>query len=322
MRRTVEAALKRKIECVTLFSFSSENWSRPVDEVEFLFGLLRLFIRRDLADLHRQGVKVRVIGSRDRLPSDILSLIAEAERLTAGNTKLTLVVAFNYGSRDEIVRAVRSIAGSVKSGSLDPAAIDEAALKRKIECVTLFSFSSENWSRPADEVEFLFGLLRLFIRRDLADLHRQGVKVRVIGSRDRLPADILSLIAEAERLTADNSKLTLVVAFNYGSRDEIVRAVRSIAGSVKSGSLDPAAIDEATLAARLDTAAFPDLDLLIRTSGEYRLSNFLLWQAAYAELVFQPVLWPDFDSAAFDAALDEYATRGRRFGGIAAGSGV
>lgn len=198
----------------------------------------------------------------------------------------------------------------------------EAALKRKIECLTLFSFSSENWSRPADEVEFLFGLLRLFIRRDLADLHRQGVKVKVIGSRERLPADILSLIAEAERLTAANTKLTLVVAFNYGSRDEIVRAVRAIAGEVRAGKLDPASVDEATLAARLDTAAFPDLDLLIRTSGEYRLSNFLLWQAAYAELVFLPVLWPDFDGTAFDAALEEYASRSRRFGGIAAGSGV
>jgi undecaprenyl diphosphate synthase len=198
----------------------------------------------------------------------------------------------------------------------------EAALKRNIECVTLFSFSSENWSRPVDEVEFLFGLLRLFIRRDLAVLHRQGVKVKVIGSRERLPADILSLIAEAERLTVGNSRLTLVVAFNYGSRDEIIRAVRSLAGELLSGSLDPASIDEAALTARLDTAAFPDLDLLIRTSGEYRLSNFLLWQAAYAELVFQPVLWPDFDGTAFDAALEEYATRSRRFGRIAAGSGV
>jgi undecaprenyl diphosphate synthase len=198
----------------------------------------------------------------------------------------------------------------------------EAALKRKVECLTLFSFSSENWSRPVDEVEFLFGLLRLFIRRDLADLHRQGVRVRVIGSRERVPSDILSLIAEAERLTAGNTNLTLVVAFNYGSRDEIVRAVRGIAGEVREARLDPASIDEAMLAARLDTAAFPDLDLLIRTSGEHRLSNFLLWQAAYAELVFLPVLWPDFDGAAFDAALDEYATRSRRFGGAAAGSGA
>jgi undecaprenyl diphosphate synthase len=146
--------------------------------------------------------------------------------------------------------------------------------------------------------------------------------VKVIGSRDRLPADILSLIAEAERLTADNSKLTLVVAFNYGSRDEIVRAVRAIAAEVEFGGIALSSIDEAALASRLDTAAFPDLDLLIRTSGEYRLSNFLLWQAAYAELVFLPVLWPDFDGAAFDAALDEYASRSRRFGGVAAGSAV
>ncbi len=197
----------------------------------------------------------------------------------------------------------------------------DVALKRGVACLTLFSFSSENWSRPVEEVEFLFGLLRLFIRRDLADLHRQGVRVKVIGSRERLPSDILSLIAEAERLTAANSRLTLVVAFNYGSRDEIVRAVRRVAERVQAGTLDPAAIDEAILAADLDTAAFPDLDLVIRTSGEYRLSNFLLWQAAYAELVFLPVLWPDFDAASFNAALDEYAARSRRFGGIA-GSGV
>ena len=196
----------------------------------------------------------------------------------------------------------------------------QAALDREVEYLTLFSFSSENWSRPADEVEFLFGLLRLFIRRDLADLHRQGVKVLVIGGRDRLPRDILALIEEAERLTDQNDRLRLVVAFNYGSRNEIMRAVQLIAREVRDGGLDPDAIDESAVAAHLDTAMIPDPDLIIRTSGEFRLSNFLLWQAAYAELVFLPVFWPDFDATAFDAAIEEYATRVRRFGGLAARS--
>jgi undecaprenyl diphosphate synthase len=198
----------------------------------------------------------------------------------------------------------------------------DAALNRGVEYLTLFSFSSENWSRPAEEVEFLFGLLRLFIRRDLADLHRNGVNVSVIGERNRLPRDIHALIEEAERLTAANQRLRLVVAFNYGSRDEIVRAVQQIAQETRAGLLDPEMIDEATIASHLDTAATPDPDLIIRTSGEFRLSNFLLWQSAYTEFVFCPVLWPDFDRAVFDAAVDEYATRIRRFGGLAARSGV
>jgi undecaprenyl diphosphate synthase len=196
----------------------------------------------------------------------------------------------------------------------------QAAIDRGVDYLTLFSFSSENWSRPAEEVEFLFGLLRLFIRRDLADLHRQGVKVVVIGGRERLPRDILALIEEAERLTAGNGRLQLVVAFNYGSRNEIARAAQRMALEVRAGALDPEAIDESMVARHLDTAAIPDPDLIIRTSGEYRLSNFLLWQAAYAELVFLPVFWPDFDAKAFDVALEEYATRVRRFGGVAARS--
>lgn len=194
----------------------------------------------------------------------------------------------------------------------------DAALRNGIEYMTLFSFSSENWSRPTEEVEFLFGLLRLFIRRDLADLHRQGVHIRVIGGRDRLPDDILSLIDEAEQKTAQNNRLFLVVAFNYGSRDEILRAVRTIAEKSEAGTLDPKTIDETTVSDHLDTAAVPDPDLIIRTGGEFRLSNFLLWQAAYAEFVFMPVLWPDFNAQTLDAALEEYATRTRRFGGVAA----
>ncbi len=193
----------------------------------------------------------------------------------------------------------------------------DAALTRGIGYLTLYSFSSENWSRPAAEVEFLFGLLRMYIRRDVARLHRDGVQVIVIGNRKGLPADVLRLIGEAEALTADNRRLRLVVAFNYGSRDEIVRAVRRIAEQAAEGSLPAAMIDEGVLSSHLDTAGMPDPDLIIRTGGDLRLSNFLLWQAAYAELVFMPVFWPDFDATHLGAAIEEFGTRDRRYGGYA-----
>lgn len=187
-----------------------------------------------------------------------------------------------------------------------------------VSYLTLFSFSSENWSRPPLEVQFLFGLLRLFIQRDLAELHRNGVRVTVIGDRVRLAPDIRSLLDKAETLTRGNKGLRLVIAFNYGSRDEITRAVRQIGEDVAAGRLAPEAIDESAIQSRLDTADMPDPDLVIRTSGEMRLSNFLLWQAAYAELVFVPAFWPDFDREAYLQAVEEYARRARRFGGIAA----
>ncbi len=186
--------------------------------------------------------------------------------------------------------------------------------------LTLFSFSSENWSRPPDEVSFLFGLLRFFIRRDLAELHQKNVRVSVIGERDRLPQDIVALMEEAERLTAANRGLRMIVAFNYGARNELARAVRRIADDVRFGRLDPLEIGEAAISARLDTAEIPDPDLLIRTGGEMRLSNFLLWQAAYAELVFLPVYWPDFTGDSLRAAVAEFGMRHRRYGGLAARS--
>ncbi|MEX0852873.1 MAG: isoprenyl transferase [Bauldia sp.] len=192
-----------------------------------------------------------------------------------------------------------------------------AALDLGIGYLTLFSFSSENWSRPREEVDFLFGLFRLYIRRDMAELDAQGVRITVIGERRGLPSDILALIEESEALTRGNRNLELTFAFNYGSRDEIVRAVRTIAGEARAGRLDLGAIDEACIAGHLDTAGVPDPDLVIRTSGELRLSNFLLWQSAYAELVFLPVLWPDFDKQALKSAVDEFATRSRRYGGVA-----
>jgi len=187
-----------------------------------------------------------------------------------------------------------------------------------IRCLTIFSFSSENWQRPASEVRDLMGLLRLFIRKDLAELHGNGVRVRVIGERKSLDPDIRRLLEEAEELTRANTNLLLVVAFNYGARDEIARGVRRIAADVASGAVKPDAITEEMIGQHLDAPEIADPDLIIRTSGEQRLSNFLLWQAAYSELVFTPVYWPDFDRAALEAAIEEYRRRERRFGGLAA----
>ncbi|MEJ0012913.1 MAG: isoprenyl transferase [Bauldia sp.] len=191
----------------------------------------------------------------------------------------------------------------------------KGAIDLGVHHLTLFSFSSENWSRPAEEVDFLFGLFRHYIRRDVAELHAAGVRITVIGKRAGLPGDILRMIEEAEALTANNRALELIFAFNYGARDEIVRAVQALAEDVKSGKVEPAAITEATISGRLDTASFPDPDLIIRTSGELRLSNFLLWQSAYSELVFVPVLWPDFGIDALRAAIEEFGGRTRRYGG-------
>ncbi|WP_442874029.1 polyprenyl diphosphate synthase [Aurantimonas sp. C2-4-R8] len=221
VREAVRAAGELGIQYLTLFAFSSENWRRPQDEVAELMGLLKHFIRRDLADLHKEGVRVRVIGARKH-----------------------------------------------------------------------------------------------FIRRDLADLHKEGVRVRVIGARDNLTDDIRALLDEAESLTRDNQRQTLVVAFNYGARDEVARAMRRIAEKFAAGEVPLEALTPDYLDAHLDTAGIPDPDLIIRTSGEIRLSNFLLWQAAYSEFVFLPCLWPDFDRKAFEGAIEEYFSRDRRYGGL------
>jgi undecaprenyl diphosphate synthase len=193
------------------------------------------------------------------------------------------------------------------------------AVRRGIRHLTLFSFSSENWSRPEDEIQGLFNLVRLFIRSDLAELNRSSVKVRVIGDRDAIPADIRVLIEEAEALTSGNRGLQLIVAFNYGARDEIVRAARRLAERVARGEISPSEIDHEQFEQALDTVGIPDPDLIIRTSGERRISNFLLWQAAYAEFIFLPVLWPEFGEAEFESALDEFASRERRYGGVVGG---
>lgn len=185
-----------------------------------------------------------------------------------------------------------------------------------IRYLTLFAFSSENWSRPEAEVSDLMGLLKAFIRRDLADLHRQNVRIRVIGDKTNLRGDILPLLIEAEDTTRGNTGITLVIAFNYGSRDEMTRAMQALAVDVAQGRLTPDQITPERIASKLDTSGIPDPDLILRTSGEERLSNFLLWQAAYSELLFIPDLWPDFNREVFLDALKAYAGRERRFGGL------
>ena len=190
-----------------------------------------------------------------------------------------------------------------------------------ISFLTVFSFSAENWSRPPSEIRDLMGLLRRFIRNDLAELHQNGVKVRVIGERSDLDPDIRRLLEEAEELTKANTGLTLVVAFNYGSRQEIARAAARIAAKVEAGEIAAAAITADLIGQHLDAPDLPDPDLIIRTSGEQRLSNFLMWQSAYSELVFVPTYWPDFDRAVLEGAIAEYHRRERRYGGLIAQTG-
>jgi undecaprenyl diphosphate synthase len=196
-----------------------------------------------------------------------------------------------------------------------------AAGELGIGFLTIFSFSAENWSRPPAEIRELMGLLRRFIRHDLAELHRNGVKVRVIGDRENLDGEIRRLLEEAEQLTHGNDKLVLIVAFNYGARQEIARAAQRIAAAVSAGDLPVTAVTADKLAAYLDAPDLPDPDLIIRTSGEQRLSNFLLWQAAYSELVFVPTYWPDFDRGTLENAIGEYQRRERRFGGLVVRTG-
>ncbi len=191
----------------------------------------------------------------------------------------------------------------------------EGCVELGVEYLTLYAFSSENWKRPADEVQNLMSLLRLYLRRELDELAGAGVRLRVIGERGALDENIRSLIGRAEAHTRDNGKLVLTVALNYGARNEIVAAVRAIARDAGAGRIDPGAVDAALFSTYLQTDGMPDPDLVIRTSGEHRLSNFLLWQCAYAELVFTPVLWPDFDRDSLAAAIGEFRGRERRYGG-------
>ena len=183
-----------------------------------------------------------------------------------------------------------------------------------IQYLTLYGFSSENWKRPAAEIDDLMGLLRLYLVNEIEDLHQKGVRLRVIGQRSRLQADIVRLIEHAEQHTAANRRLNLTVALSYGGRAEIAEAARRVAEEVRAGRLEPAQVDERRFERFLYTSDMPDPDLLIRTSGEKRISNFLLWQCAYAELVFLDRLWPDFTRDDLEKAITEYHGRDRRYG--------
>ncbi|MDX1923506.1 MAG: isoprenyl transferase [Alphaproteobacteria bacterium] len=190
----------------------------------------------------------------------------------------------------------------------------QSAVDAHIPYLTLYGFSSENWKRPSDEVQDLMGLLRLYLQGELAQLHKEQVRLRIIGDRSRFDADIITLIEKAEELTAQNTRLNLTVALSYGGRQEMVRAVQMLAEKASAGLIAPQAIDEAAVSAQLYTQDIPDPDLIIRTSGEKRISNFLLWQSAYAEFVFLDTLWPDFTAEDMNRALDEFNKRERRYG--------
>ena len=191
----------------------------------------------------------------------------------------------------------------------------QAAADHGVEVLTLYAFSSENWRRSDDEISDLTALMRFYLERELNRLMDEGVKLRLIGVYSAFGRELVEKPERAVERTRDNSRLTLVVALNYGSRAEIAAAARTLGERAAAGEIAPAAIDEASIAAELDTHGLPELDLLIRTSGEVRLSNFLLWQAAYAELLFLDLLWPDFDEQAFAGAIEHFAGRQRRFGG-------
>lgn len=194
--------------------------------------------------------------------------------------------------------------------------ITRIAGENSLDYLTLYSFSSENWSRPKSEISELFGLLRFFIRKHLAELHQNNVRIAIIGDEEGVPQDIIRLISEAVELTKSNTGMTLVIAFNYGARAEIAHAVRKIAEAVKAGSMSPENVTTDVIHQYLQTSEIPDPDLIIRTSGEQRLSNFLLWQAAYSEFVFTDCYWPDFGEKAFFDAIDEFYGRDRRFGAL------
>lgn len=228
-------------------------------------------------------------------PPDHVAIIMDGNRRWAAARRLPRALGHRQGA--EAVR--RAVTAAVELG---------------IPYLTLYVFSSENWKRPEDEVLDLMGLLQLYLRNEIESLRRNGVRIRMIGDRDRLAANIRRLLDQAEETTAGNSTLNLTVALSYGGRDDITRAARQAAEEVQAGRLRPEEIDEDRFAGFLSTRDLPDPDMVIRTAGELRLSNFLLWQAAYAELIFLDKLWPDFDKADLESAIREFGRRERRYG--------
>ncbi len=241
----------------------------------------------------------------------------QPNRLSLGAADATVpahvAIIMDGNGRWAAARGLPRVAGH-RAGAQAVRRAIEAAIEAGVGWLTLYAFSSENWRRPRTEVMDLTGLLRHYIRQELAELKAQGVRIRIIGERDRFDTDICADLDRAERETAGNARLNLNVALSYGARSEIVAAARRAAAAARDGTLDPESLDEEGFAKLLSTADMPDPDLVIRTSGEHRLSNFLLWQSAYAELVFIEVLWPDFGPSEFAAALAEFSRRERRFG--------
>ena len=225
-----------------------------------------------------------------------------------------IAIIMDGNGRWATARGLPRIAGHRRGAEAARRAVIAAA-ELGVPYLTLFGFSSENWKRPSSEIQDLMGLLRHYLRGEIDELHRNGVHLKVVGDLSRLDPDIISLIEHAEAMTRDNLRIILTIALSYGGRAEIVSAVRAIALQVMSGGLAPEAIDEDCFARYLFTADLPDPDLLIRTSGEQRISNFLLWQSAYSELVFSKTLWPDFAKTDLQQAIDEFRGRERRYGG-------
>jgi undecaprenyl diphosphate synthase len=258
----------------------------------------------------------RVAGVQDMTMSSMVAdeaALAAQRRLTGAPVHVGVIMDGN--GRWAARRGLPRIEGH-KRGLEALRETVRAAIEFGLDYLTVYGFSMENWNRPVQEVADLMGLLKRYIHNDLSELYKSGVKVKIIGARANLKPDILALLEEAEDRTKANNRLTLIVAFNYGSRQEIASAARTLAEGVAAGLIKASEIDETLFARHLNTAGIPDPDLIIRTSGEQRLSNFLMWQAAYSEFVFLPMHWPDFDRQAFSAALAEFSARERRFGGV------
>ena len=240
----------------------------------------------------------------------------EGDAVLEGGTKVPRHVAIimDGNGRWARRRGLPRVAGH-KAGAEAVRRALQAAADRGVEVLTLYAFSSENWKRSSEEIADLTGLMRFYLERELATLHKEGVRLKLIGDYSAFGPELVARLERAVEATAKNRRLTLVVALNYGSRTEIATAARCLAAKVAAGEIEPQAIDEDMLAAELQTNGLPELDLLIRTSGEVRLSNFLLWQAAYAELMFIDKLWPDFSEKDLSQALEQFAARERRFGG-------
>jgi undecaprenyl diphosphate synthase len=247
-------------------------------------------------------------------PAAVPDRATELARHGGGNVPRHVAIIMDGNGRWASQRGLPRVAGH-RAGAEAVRKTLRAAGECGVEALTLYAFSSENWRRPEDEIADLKGLLGYYLERELGTLAKEGVRLKLIGNYTAFGTDLVARLDAAVERLAGNNRLTLVVALNYGSRSEIAAAARSLARKVQDGALDPGRIDEEAIAAELETAGLPELDLLIRTSGEVRLSNFLLWQAAYSEMLFTPVLWPDFDEAAFKSAIAEFAARQRRFGG-------